>query len=202
MLGAFGAALIQWALASHEGVGTRLMVWFPFVFLVLLVLYFRYLERKMAGPLLAAASQRELAMTFELDNSGYAARSDVSSSQGAWSTLTGHRETSTSFLLFSARGGYVVLPKRAFREEDLPAIRQLLRTHIHYRQDQAALKRVLLAWALLVLAFGGIWWFFRDTAKSSEHPGHGASPRASSSRITGNPPPLADRGRAAAGSRP
>jgi hypothetical protein len=167
-------------LAFGAAVGTRRMdfgltVVFPGVFAALLVLYFRRIQKKATARLLANQPEAERDTTFELDESGYLRTTGLSSSRAAWSTLTSQQETKYSFVLFSTHAGHVILPKRAFHDEDIEPIRALLRTQVKGaapRPNQA--RVVVIMWVLLVVTFVGVWFGLGGSEPAERHHQHGA----------------------------
>jgi hypothetical protein len=176
------ALVVMAALLLALGVGiggwqtdSWLTLVFPAVFAVLLGLYFRYLQKKTAGRMFAKQPEAELDTTFELDESGYLRKTGLSSSQAAWSTLNSHHETKSSFVVFSSHAGYVVLPKRAFRDEDIDVIRVLLRTHVKgSAPNPKQLRLVVALWVLLIVTFAAVWFGLGDSGPSPGRHEHGA----------------------------
>ncbi len=170
-----GALLVLGIAAGSGRTDFWLILAFPAVFAVLLVVYFRYLLKKATGRLLAHQPEAERDTTFELDESGYLRKTGLSSSRAAWSTLDSHRETKSSFVLFSSLAGHVILPKRAFREEDIEAIRALLRTHVKAATtNPMQVRLVVVMWVLLIVTFAAIWFGLGQSEPTQGRHEHGA----------------------------
>jgi hypothetical protein len=77
---------------------------------------------------------------------GSFALSGARTRQGSWRSVLAYSETPSAFILVSPPPrARVLLPKRAFTEAHEPAIRELLRTHVHSVVLRDPFKRMQVA---------------------------------------------------------
>jgi len=107
---------------------------------------------------------------FRFDAAGLEVESPLRSHKLAWAALPQHLETDEAFVIYTSSSSLVVVPKRAFAAGELEAARVLLGQRISNKPSKSALPRVLVMWAVLVLAFLGIWHFLRVNAPRSTAP--------------------------------
>jgi hypothetical protein len=109
-------------------------------------------------------------MRFRFDAAGLEVESPLRRHQLAWAALPQHLETDDAFVIYTSSSSIVVVPKRAFALGQLDATRALLRQHVSSTPSKSALPRAIAMWAVLVLAFLGIWHFLRTDAAAGTAP--------------------------------
>lgn len=71
--------------------------------------------------------------SYTFNGNGFDYESAVSRSQTAWDAVNRAVETRRSFLLVYANTCFLIIPKRCVREGDIPALRDLFRSHLNSR---------------------------------------------------------------------
>lgn len=85
-----------------------------------------------------------------------------------WDRITRANEDKTAFLIWVGPYAVQVIPKRAFKQEDLPWLRETLaRKSAAGKGLIAARARPVVLWVLLVIAFLALWQFLQMTAPSA-----------------------------------
>lgn len=115
--------------------------------------------RRAANRALENRTEQERNITWEFDDAGYRIVTPSSETRAAWDTVHRTVEGKTSFLLYPASNVFQIIPKRAFRAEELPRIRELFKTRVTPRPQKSMFSRALLLWILLIVAFLAIWQF-------------------------------------------
>lgn len=164
---AFALAALSWTFQGREGLSTCL----PMLFLGLMLLLMSNAQSRVIKKLPGDDASTPIT-SFELDSTGYSTSSSLASSRVAWSMVTRYVELDSSFVIFSQPSANTVMPKRAFLERDLEAIRQLLKVRVAMPKTAPSRRRVIVLWVLLILAFGAIWMFL-----NSEEPPAAPAPR-------------------------
>lgn len=163
IIGLLGLVLVLAAGISEGRAQTQWLTFaLPLIFMAVMPHYFRYQQRRAVVRLLESKFPAEIETRFELGESGYVSRNTTSTIDVPWSSVLSQRETSSAFVLASLNPTTrLVLPKRAFPDSALPAIRELLRAHVRTVSMPNARRRVLIAWALIFIACIGIWAIFK-----------------------------------------
>jgi hypothetical protein len=115
----------------------------------------------------AFAQLPEARRTFEVavTEDGMLAKGPKAEVRYAWSTMVGWLETENLVVMIQKGGVGDLCPKRAFEDDELPALRALLDEHIvvppPVTPEKVAKKargvRVLLLWIILIAAFVAIY---------------------------------------------
>jgi hypothetical protein len=125
----------------------------PIGFLIALLLLFKQLQRRT----LKKNSPEGRQLRFRFDAEGYAVETPNASSKLKYGALVRFVESETALLLYTQSNFAQVLPKRALSATELDQVRAWLKAGVPPRKTSAVPKRVYVVWALLILAFFGIW---------------------------------------------
>ena len=87
-----------------------------------------------------------------------------------WGALYRYDEGASAFLFFINPTVKIIVPKRAFREDDLPRIREILRTCVRQRHVTNATMKTLVLWVVLVVGFLVVWQFMGKPADGAGDP--------------------------------
>jgi hypothetical protein len=98
-------------------------------------------------------SASDLTVAFELDEAGFSARSASSQGRNAWQVVQQVREGLSTFLIYLNPVLFQILPKRAFPQDELAQIRQLLQTRIAPPRPMRRWVIMLVVWLVVVGAF-------------------------------------------------
>jgi YcxB-like protein len=115
-------------------------------------------QRKQARKLFAQMLESEREHSYVFDDAGIQIQNQTSTTRLTYLALHRFLEGPTTFLLFVGAPLPQLVPKRAFAEADLSAIRELCAKHVTVRKnpdfEKPSAKRVLilLAWVLLSMA--------------------------------------------------
>ena len=107
----------------------------------------------------AGKSREQLTTTYELGPDGFAVSTPESTSRSAWTAFVHHGEVPAAFRLYHTRAAYQILPKRAFRQEDVPRVRSLLDAHLSPVPTRTRiLRNALILWIIMVAMFMGVYF--------------------------------------------
>jgi hypothetical protein len=145
----------------------------PAGFMAVLLLYFQVLGRK-AWAKRAFSDLGGGVSKFRFDDYGLSVESSLRQHRLAWVSLAQKLETPESFVVFSTPQTLFVIPKRAFKVEQVDALRQLCLSRIVPRPEHAppgSPKRLLFAWLAVIIAFLAIWHFLNtdDAPAGTQH---------------------------------
>jgi hypothetical protein len=142
MLGGFAILLVLAITRNPSFQWTNTLPSFAFVLLIVGLSHFgiRRADRK----LVESKSVRERDMAYVFDDVGYDIHSPAAASRGEWGTLERWLEVPTAFLLYVAPHSPLLVPKRAFRDDDVHRLRALLETRLGKSAD--AIKRAQPFW--------------------------------------------------------
>ena len=98
------------------------------------------------------------AVEYRLDEQSFATRAPGTEARIDWSNVHRFVEAPSAFLVYTSPVYAVIMPKRAFAESDVPAIRNLLAQRIQPRPKKPLLARkTLWLWLVLIVSFLVIW---------------------------------------------
>jgi hypothetical protein len=131
----------------------------PFALMVSAWLGFMmWIRKRTARNSVDGKTEAQRTITFTLDSSGLSIVTPESTAHSKWSTFHSFQEAPSSFLIYVNRAVPQLIPKRAFSDDAIPRVRELLQTHVRLRPKQNAIfKRTLLLWVVLIIAFVAIW---------------------------------------------
>jgi hypothetical protein len=101
--------------------------------------------------------------TFRFDEAGVQATNSLRRHELKWVGLMQQVETSSSFLICASPRLLLVVPKRAFRADDLQRLRQMLQQRIAAKRQPSRLPRLLLLWCAVFIAILVVWQFLSTT---------------------------------------
>lgn len=130
-----------------------------------------------ASKVLENRKDTERDITWELDETGYCVKTPGSDSRAAWDTVHRIKEGRRTFLLYPASNIFQIIPKRAFRYEDIPRIRWLFRTRVTPRSASNPMVRTVALWVVLIVAFLAVWQFLQQPGHRSTEPDDSSNPR-------------------------
>jgi hypothetical protein len=107
--------------------------------------------------------------SYRFDDDGVTFRSSVSTMTAAYRSLVEYREGKTAFFVYTAPGVANIVPKRAFRAEELSDVRARLAANVKARPMSHASRRVLL-WFAAILAFLVVWELLSSTRPPTDAP--------------------------------
>jgi hypothetical protein len=140
---------------GHAGGGARGASLFvaPLVFLAVLLVLLRWqLRRRLRND---STGTRHL--RFRFDPEGYAIEMPNASANIKYRALVRFVESPTALLLYTQSNFAQVLPKRALSAADLDQVRAWLKVGVTPQKSSPSPKRIFVMWALLIVAFIGIW---------------------------------------------
>jgi hypothetical protein len=124
-------------------------------------------QRRVAARVMSNKTAQERDITWEFDEVGYRVSTPGSEGRGAWGTVHRTMEGEKTFFLYPSSNIYQLIPKRAFRDEDLPRIRELFRTRVTPRPIRNNAWRVLVLWVVFIGAFLAVWQFLESPPSQS-----------------------------------
>lgn len=118
--------------------------------------------------------------SFRFDDFGFSASSSLRQHRLAWSALARYVESPEAFAIYTTPRTLLVVPKRAFGAADVARVSDLLRARVTAKPasppaGRAVLKRMLLLWLALIIAFLAIWLLLNEEPR----PGAPATPAPS-----------------------
>jgi hypothetical protein len=141
--------------------------WTNIVPIVLLVSFWvgllLYVRKRTARKTLEGKSERDRTVALELDPAGYSISTPSSSSNAEWSTLHRYHEGKSAFLFYVNPTVHQIVPKRAFRDEDVAKVRALLAAHVTQKPAGRSATKMILLWAFLIVVFLAIWQYLSMT---------------------------------------
>ena len=127
--------------------------------------YFMYALRR-RWPKRALADLGPGLTSFRFDDFGFSASSSLRQHRLAWSALARYVETPEAFAIYTTPRTLLVVPKRAFRTAEAARVSELLKARVSARPVSpaagAVLKRLLLVWLALIVAFLTIWFLLNE----------------------------------------
>jgi len=156
----WGGALLVFNLISAMPLTSLL----PAIFVVVLFSYFQWLNRR-AWAKRAFSDLGGGVTKFRFDDYGLSVESSLRQHRLAWVSLARQLETPESLVVFTTPQTLFVIPKRAFKADQVDALRQLCLSRIVQRPEHATAgspKRLLFAWLALIIAFLAIWHFLNS----------------------------------------
>jgi hypothetical protein len=108
--------------------------------------------------LTATEQLRGGAVEYRLDQQSIATRSPGTEARVDWSNVHRFVEAPSAFLVYTSPAYAVIMPKRAFAESDVQALRNLLAQRIAPRpKEPLVARRTIGLWVVLILGFLAIW---------------------------------------------
>jgi hypothetical protein len=146
-----------------------LTVALPLMFLVAMIDFFRRAARRAwIAQALANIGGRT---TFRFDDYGFTSESSLRQYRLAWASLARAVETPHAVLIYTTPRSVLIVPKRAFTDADVRVLSRRLTERITPKPLPGAgllaggIKRTLVLWVVLVLAFLAIWQFLDQGAQ-------------------------------------
>ncbi|HEV8548437.1 MAG TPA: YcxB family protein [Polyangiaceae bacterium] len=97
---------------------------------------------------------------YVFDEQGYQTRAPDREARADWTSLHGFAETPEAFLLFVSPQLVIVIQKRALSPADQAQLLELLRARVKPQSlGSSGVKRLLVLWLVLIVAFIVIWLF-------------------------------------------
>ena len=97
---------------------------------------------------------------YFFDSHGYQTRAPGREGRAEWGTLHAFGETPAAFLLYVSPHIFHLVPKRAFPEADQARLSTELRARVKpLGKGPSGLKKALVLWILLIIAYLAIWQF-------------------------------------------
>lgn len=97
---------------------------------------------------------------YFFDAEGYQTRATGREGRAEWGTLHAFAETPAAFLLYVTPQIFHLVPKRAFPEADQARLSAELRARVKpLGKSPSGLKKALVLWIVLILAYFAIWRF-------------------------------------------
>lgn len=101
--------------------------------------------------------------TYRFDDFAFSSESKLRQHRLAWAALARTVETPEAFLIYTTPQTLLIIPKRAFSDTDVAALRGLLPERV--KQQPLATGRIsgrvtLLVWVVVLTVFLSIWHFF------------------------------------------
>lgn len=156
-----------------------LTVLLPAAFVIIMTVYFqRGIGRAWAKQALTNIGG---STTFRFDDYGFAAESSLRQHRLAWAGLARALETPQAFLVYTTPGTVLIVPKRAFADDEVLRLSGWLReriTPVPVRKvgvfGTVSAQRTLVLWVVLLVTFLSIWHFLgEDAPRPSQQGPHG-----------------------------
>jgi len=113
---------------------------------------------------LAGKTDRERTVTWRFGPETIEISNSASYTRFEWSTFHRSLEGPDTFVLYTSEAVLQVIPKRAFRTEDIETVRRMFASHITPRKKPSHAMRTLLLWVTLILLFLAVWQFMNSGA--------------------------------------
>jgi hypothetical protein len=164
-----------WILNGSNVRGQALTVVLPLLFVIIMTTYFqRGFGRAWAKQ---ALSNIGGPTTFRFDDYGFTSESSLRQHRLAWASLARSLETPQAFVVYTTPGTMLIVPKRAFADDEVIRVSALLRERISPISVKrvgvfgtASAFRTLLIWVVVLVTFLSIWYFFDEgTPPRREH---------------------------------
>ena len=170
--------------------GQALTVLLPLAFVIIMTTYFqRGIGRAWAKQALTNIGGRT---TFRFDDYGFTSESSLRQHRLAWAGLARSLETPRAFIVYTTPGSLLIVPKRAFADDEVARLSVLLRQRITPAPVQkvgvfgtVSAWRILVIWVVVLVTFLLIWHFLdegtpprrdhahRESAAESARPSEG-----------------------------
>lgn len=126
--------------------------------------------------------------TYRFDDFGFSSESKLRQHRLAWAALARTVETPEAFLIYTTPQTLLIIPKRAFSDADVMALRSLLPERV--KQQPLATGRIsgrftLLVWVVVLVMFLSIWHFLSIDDAPSRRPRHTHPSAANAAEMTG-----------------
>jgi hypothetical protein len=125
-----------------------------------------YFRRRAAKEIFAGKGERQRTVSYEFAPSGVRMDGPGSEGRSEWSVYHRCYETPDAFLLYVNPAVYHVVPKRAFRETDVPRLRQLFDAHLVNPPLKSSRMALVILWVVLILIFVAAYYLLIATQKS------------------------------------
>jgi hypothetical protein len=166
-----------WVLNGSDWRAQTLTVLLPMAFVVVMTTYFqRGIGRAWAKQ---ALSNIGGPTTFRFDDYGFTCESSLRQHRLAWAGLARSLETPQAFVVYTTPGTVLIVPKRAFADDEVVRVSALLRERILPVRVQkvgvfgrVSVQRTLLLWVILLVTFLSIWHFLDEGAPPSRDHAH------------------------------
>lgn len=144
--------------------GLTLTVLLPMAFVIVMTLYFqRGVGRAWAKQALTNIGGPT---SFRFDDYGFTAESTLRQHRLAWAGLARSLETQHAFLVYTTPATVLIVPKRAFADDDVLRLSAWLRERITPVPVQkvgvfgtVSARRTLVLWVVVLVTFLSIWHF-------------------------------------------
>jgi hypothetical protein len=111
----------------------------------------------------AGKSERELTVTWRFTPETFEITTVTTYTRMQWSAAHRVIEGRDTFALYTSEAIVQIIPKRAFRPEEVEALRGLFARCITPRKRPSNFGRVFVLWVVLILMFLAIWQFLQGT---------------------------------------
>jgi hypothetical protein len=125
-------------------------------------LLWRNLFRSGARRSLAGKTDRERTVTWRFTPETVEITTVTTYTRMQWSTVHRCLEGGDVFALYTSEAIVQIIPKRAFRAEEIETLRGMFASLVTPRKRPSAIGRMLVLWMVLVLAFLAVWQFMQD----------------------------------------
>lgn len=164
--------LACWQLLGEGGQSPDLLpIALPVAFTVVLAIFFQRAMRK--GWVKQALVDQGGPTDFRFDDFGFNVDSRLRHHRLAWASLARWLETPEAFVVYTTPRTLLVVPKRAFAAPAVRQVRELLSTRITPAPARSGLvggvRRTLVVWVLLVVAFLAIWHLLDNGQPPKQH---------------------------------
>jgi YcxB-like protein len=122
--------------------------------------------RQAAKKVVENKTEAERNITFAFDAAGYDVLTPVSKVRADWTSVHGAHESPSTFYLYTASNAFQLVPKRAFRTEDVPKLRELIRARVSERPVKNRTVRMVILWLVLIVSFLAVWQFMEGASES------------------------------------
>jgi hypothetical protein len=110
---------------------------------------------------LAGKSDRERTLTWRFTPETFEITTSTTYTRMQWSAVHRSVEGKDTFAIYTSEAIVQIIPKRAFRAEDLEPLRGMLARCITPRKRPSTFGRIFILWFALILLFLAIWQFLQ-----------------------------------------
>jgi hypothetical protein len=127
--------------------------------------FWRRLFRSGAHRSVAGKTDRELTVTWRFTPETFEITNSTTYTRMQWSTVHRCLEGKDVFALYTSEAIVQIIPKRAFRPEDIEPLKGMFATHITPRKRPPMAARMLVLWVVLIVMFLAIWQFLQTVPR-------------------------------------
>jgi hypothetical protein len=124
-------------------------------------LLWRNVFRSGARRSLAGKSDRERTLTWRFTPETFEITTVTTYTRMQWSAVHRAVEGRDTFALYTSEAIVQIIPKRAFRAEEIEKLKALFASSITPRKKRSNFGRVFMLWIFLILMFLTIWQFLQ-----------------------------------------